>query len=157
MVLVKNVMTKKVITLKENDTLGKAVNKLAAHNISGAPVVDKKKKVVGMVSESDIIKTIDAYDPRIHYDTESSFGVISAVIKHKREFNAIKKEIIRSEKILIKDFMCRKVVTVSPNDKIEHAAKLLNRHGIKRLPVVDSKGKLVGIVSRADIIRALGK
>lgn len=153
--LVRKVMTKKVITLKPDDTLGQAIIKFAKNHISGAPVT-KNNKVIGIVSESDIIKTIDAYNPRVHYDTDNFFGLISAVIRHKREFEAVKKEIFESVKIRVKDFMVRDVITIRPNDKIEKAAQLMNRYGIKRLPVVNLKGKLVGIISRADIIRALG-
>lgn len=156
MVTVRKAMTRKVISFRPNDTLGTVVKRFSKHHISGAPVVEKEK-VVGMVSESDIIKTIDAYDPKIHFDDDSSFAVVTAFLKHKREFDALKKEILGSEKVMVVDFMTTNVITIKADEPIEEAARLINKHDVKRLPVVDSKGKLLGLISRANIIRALGK
>jgi CBS domain-containing protein len=154
--LVHDAMKKKVVTLKPTDTLEKALSLLVLHDISGAPVVDNGH-VVGLVTESDIIKTIDAYNTKIHFDHETSFAVVYAILRSKKEFDAVRKEVIGSEKICVSDFMGRNVVTIGPNEDIYTAARLINKHDIKRLPVVDKKGHLVGIIARADIIRALAK
>lgn len=154
--LVRDVMRKKVAVLKPTDTLEKALALLVMHDISGAPVVDGKT-VVGLVTEGDIIKTIDAYNPRIHFDHETSFAVVYALLKGKKEFEAVRKEVVGSEKIHVSDFMERKVFTVGPDEDIYRAARLINKHNVKRLPVVDKGGRLVGIIARADIIRALAK
>ena len=149
-------MKKKVVVLKPTDTLEHALAILVKHDISGAPVVDGKH-VIGLVTESDIIKTIDAYNPKIHFDHETSFAVVYAVLKGKKEFEAVRKEVVGSEKIHVSDFMERAVVTIGPDDDVYTAAKLINKHNVKRLPVIDKNGHLVGIISRADIIRALAK
>jgi len=154
--LVRNAMSKKVVSLKVHDTLETALSKLVKHDISGAPVVDEKNHVIGLVTESDIIGAIDAYNPKIHYDSDTGFAVILAVLKHKERFDAIKKEIIGSEKMLVEDFMEKDIVTIEPEKPISEAARLMNKFKVKRLPVVKNK-KLIGIISRADIIRALGK
>ena len=154
--LVKNVMTKKVVALRPHETLEIALSKLVKHNISGAPVIDEKGHVVGVVTESDIINAIDAYNPKIHYDNDSGFAVILAVLKHKEKFDAIKKEIIGSQKFLVEDFMEKDILTIEPEKTISDAARLMSKFKVKRLPVVKDK-KLIGIISRADIIRALGR
>ena len=154
--LVKNVMTKRVVALRPHETLEIALSKLVKHNISGAPVIDEKGHVVGVVTESDIINAIDAYNPKIHYDNDSGFAVILAVLKHKEKFDAIKKEIIGSQKFLVEDFMEKDILTIGPEKTISDAARLMSKFKVKRLPVVKDK-KLIGIISRADIIRALGR
>ncbi len=154
--LVKNVMTKKIVSLKPHETLEVALSKLVKHNISGAPVIDERGHVIGLVTESDIISAIDAYNPKIHYDNDTSFAVILAVLKHKEHFDAIKKEIIGSQKFIVEDFMEKDVITIEPDKSISDAARLMSKFKVKRLPVVKDK-KLIGIISRADIIRALGK
>lgn len=153
---VREVMRKKVVVLKPTDTLEKALSQMVLHDISGAPVVDKGH-VVGLVTESDIIKTIDAYNPKLHFDHETSFAVVYALLQSKHEFEAVRKEVTGSEKIKVVDFMKREVVTIGPDEDMYMAARLINKHDVKRLPVVDKKGHLVGIISRADIIRALAK
>lgn len=154
--LVKNAMTKRVVTLRPHETLEIALSKLVKHNISGAPVVDEKEHVIGLVTESDIINAIDAYNPKIHYDNDSGFAVILAVLKHKEKFEAIKQEIIGSQKFIVEDFMEKDVLTIEPDKTISDAARLMSKFKVKRLPVVKNK-KLIGIISRADIIKALGK
>ncbi|MEM5814216.1 MAG: CBS domain-containing protein [Candidatus Aenigmatarchaeota archaeon] len=153
---VRKVMRKNVVVLKPADTLRKALATLILHNISGAPVVEKGR-VIGLVTESDIIKTIDAYGPKVHYEHETSFAVIYALLKGRKEFEAVREEVVGSESIKVADFMKREVVTIGPDDDIYTAARLINMHDVKRLPVVNKNGKLVGIIARADIIRALAK
>ena len=152
--LVKDFMTRKVVTLSPNDTLKKAIDKLTKNKISGAPVVENGK-IVGLISEKDILEAIDVYIPKIHFDTDNFFAIILASIKSKDEFETIKKQIIKAGKILVKDVMKKDVVTISPERKIFEAARLMNKFKINRIPVVKN-GKLVGIIARADIIRALG-
>lgn len=152
---VSTVMTKRVVSVKENDLLHDVVDKLAYNSISSLPVV-RKGKLVGMVSESDVIKTIDAYSPRIHFDTDSTFAVVLSVLKQK-PFSSIKDNIINSSKIKVKDFMNRNPRTISPDADIYTVATMMNKHKAKMIPVVDKKKKLLGVIARADIIRALAK
>ncbi|MBU5557954.1 MAG: CBS domain-containing protein [Candidatus Aenigmatarchaeota archaeon] len=153
---VSSVMTRKVVFLRPTDSLHDAVGKLVKNDISSLPVINNKGKLVGLVTEGDIIRTIDAYTPKIHFDTESSFAVVLAVLK-KRPFDAIKKEIINSGKLRVSDFMNRSPHTIKPDADIYDAARLMNRHRVKMLPVIDENKKVVGVIARADIIRALSK
>ncbi len=151
---VKDIMTKKVISLREGDHIESVIKRFARHRITGAPVIDKNKKVIGIVTESDIIRAIDVYTPKIRIDTDSMFGVVIAVLDKKHdEFSSIKKEL---RKATVKDFMENTVVTISPEESITSAIRLMNKYEIKRLPVV-KKNKLVGIISRVDVIMALEK
>ncbi|MBL7159964.1 MAG: CBS domain-containing protein [Candidatus Aenigmarchaeota archaeon] len=148
-------MTKKVITLKEKDTLKTAVERFAKYGISGIPVV-RGERPVGIVTEADIIKTIDAYSPEVHYDSEGAFAVILAVLRHKKGIEGIRKDVVGSKEMHVKDFMTKKVIPIGPEKTVMEAANLMHKNNVIRLPVVKG-GKLVGIIARGDIIRALGK
>ncbi|MFH0829566.1 MAG: CBS domain-containing protein [Candidatus Aenigmatarchaeota archaeon] len=156
--LVGEAMTKKVITFKPEDTLETVLERLTRNRITGAPVVEKGK-VVGLVTEGDVIKAINAYDPQIRLDTDEAFAVVFAVLKHGvrgKEFDVIKKDVIGSGKIRVRHFMQKRVITIQPEARLEAAAARMVHYKVKRLPVVTKDGKLVGIISRADIIEALG-
>lgn len=150
--LVKEIMTKKVIAVKPNDSLKSVLEKFSKYNISGMPVVDKQNQVKGVVTESDILKIIDVCLPKIRFDNNSSFNLIVALIK-KPDIALIKKH---WKKIKVNDFMQKKIFTIKPDDSIIKAAELMNNKNVKRLAVVKDK-KLVGIIARADIIKALAK
>lgn len=153
--LVKKAMTKKPIALKADDNLSYAIKKLVKNKISGAPVVDKEKQVIGMVTESDILRTIDVSVPEIRFDTSNIFALVLSAIKSKHEFEDIRREIMKAGKLLVKDAMTKKPICIEPEKSIIEAVKLMNKYEINRLPVV-KKNKLVGIIARADIIKALG-
>lgn len=152
--LVKDVMTKKVITLKQEDPIKLVIKIFVENEISGAPVVEDKK-VIGIVTEADIVRIIDVYMPRVHFPTESSFALILAAIKSTREFETIR-DAIDKLNIKVFDFMNKPVITIDQNEKITKVAQLMNKYKINRLPVVKND-KLVGIIARADIIKALSK
>ena len=144
---VKDLMTKRPITVKPTDTLGKVVRILADKNISGCPVV-KNGKLVGIVTQTDVIRTIDVYE-KINKSSDL-FSLVTAVIKSRN----YTKELREALNIKVKNFMKNKVISIEENDDIYTAAKLINRHKIDRLPVVKNS-KLIGILTKADIIKAL--
>lgn len=152
--LVKDVMTKKIITLKPKDPLKLVIQIFVENEISGAPVVEGEK-VIGIVTESDIVRIIDVYMPRVHFTTENSFAIILAAIRSTHEFEAIR-DAIDKLNIKVEDFMNKPVITIEAGEKITKAAQLMNKYKINRLPVVRND-KLVGIIARADIIKALAK
>lgn len=125
----KDVMTRNVKFLREDNTLKDAVELFSKNKISGAPVVSKNK-LVGVISESDILK----------------------IVGEDNVLNIKDVEILRDTKV--KDVM-NKPIVVKYDDTLEHVINLMNKHDINRVPVVDEKGKLVGIVARADVMRGM--
>lgn len=111
----KDIMTKKVITITPTASLKELARTLIKNRISGAPVADKSGKILGVVSEADL------------------------VAKKGKQVKAI---------------MSDKVISVTEETPVETIASLMTTHKIKRLPVMRGE-KLVGIVSRADIVRAI--
>lgn len=152
--LVKEIMTKKVITVKETDKLSLVLQKFSKHKISGMPVVDKKGNLKGVVSEGDVMRAMDVCLPKMRFDHQSSFSLILELIKTP-DIEAMKKG-KHVDKIKVKEFMKKRVITIKPDDKVLKAAEKMSRYDVKRLAVVDGK-KLVGLIARADIIKALAE
>lgn len=142
-VLVDEVMTKKVVAVKKYDDIQEAARLLTENRISGLPVVDAENSVLGVVTEADIL---------------SMTG-----IKDGHNFRDILRHILgeplpeRKSGHLVGDIMTSPAITTRPDADIKEVAKILDEKRIKRLPVVDRKNKLVGVISRADIVRAIGK
>ncbi|MDI6798681.1 MAG: CBS domain-containing protein [Candidatus Aenigmarchaeota archaeon] len=137
---VRDVMTRRVITLDPKMDLKKAIQVLGENEISGAPVLEKNK-VVGIVSESDIISIAGRRSP---------LGLILS-FKDRR----FPKQVERLTKVKVRKIMRKKVVTILEDAEISEAAKMMSRHNINRLPVVDKRKNLVGIVTRGDLVKTL--
>ena len=146
---VRDLMTKRPITVKPTDTLGKVVRILADKEISGCPVVSNGK-LVGIVTQTDIIRIIDVYE-KVNKSGDL-FSLVIAVIKS--DDSSIKKGLRKLLKMKVREFMKGGVIYIEENGDIYNAAKLINRHKIDRLPVVKDD-KLIGILTKADIIKAL--
>jgi len=144
---VKDLMTRNVILVKPDESLEEVVVKFMKNKISGAPVVDDEK-LVGIISKADILKQLSTAGS-IH---ELLAAVSGLWEKNKKNSNAdyLKKVSRRS----VSDVMSRGVVTIEPDSSIERAARLMINRNINRLPVVEDK-KLIGIVARGDLIKAL--
>jgi len=151
---VKDFMNKNVIYLSPEDTIFDAAKKLSQSNIAGAPVVENDK-LVGVISTSDIIKFIDIKIgklPRI--DSPGLSTLLFALIHIQKIRSDFKDELKKISATKIRDLMTKNVITVSPSASLVEVAELIEKHDVNRLPVV-SEGKLVGIVARADLIKAL--
>lgn len=150
---VKEIMRKKVVTVSPEDSIVKVLRILSKKRISGVPVV-KGKRVVGIITEGDIIAKLDIHTPKIHFATSPDFILIVAGLKSRRSMEEIKEDMQVMKKFKVKDFMTKEVFTVGPEDPITEVARIMCEKGVKRVPVVKN-GKLVGIVSRQDIIKGL--
>lgn len=125
-VVVKDCMTKKVATISQDMEIAHATQYLIAHNISGAPVLDDHGRLVGILTEQDCMK------------------VVMQTVYHGEPGG------------LVKDYMSKNPVSVSPDQSILTLAEKLISERFHRYPVVDN-GRLVGIISRRDVMRAMGK
>ena len=180
MLRVKDVMTSEVFKLTENTSVADAIDILTQRRIGGAPVVDSEGKVIGIVTDSDIIKllkeqaetlrksekTEERYEA--HQGRESvaldflSFATLDWLwdLWNMRSVGNVFKALQESEMLVgttVKRIMTSKVVTVSEDEPLRVVPELMNRHSINRIPVVDAANHLIGIVARADVIKALGE
>lgn len=145
---IKDIMTKEVITVKEDDTVKKCANLLITHNLSGLPVIDENGKVKGIVTEGDLIRRAS------RIKGPAALEVLGGIfyLETPKKFMD---DLVKTMGNTAKDVMTSNVITVSPEKTIEDAATLLVQKKIKRLPVVDIEGNLIGIVSRKDIMNFL--
>ena len=132
---VQEIMTTRVIWVKKDATFREMAAALREHRVSAFPVVDDDGAVIGVVSEADML-TKEALDDEP--------GVISGIL-HRRDQ-------AKARGVTAGDLMTTAVVAVRPDDTVEHAAKLMYDRRVKRLPVTDENGRLVGIISRADVL-----
>lgn len=146
---VSDVMVKKVITLEPEQTLEEAAKVLSQENIGGAPVV-KEGKVVGILSERDLLSTKTT--PRPPRYLELLGGII--YLENVREFE---RQLAKAVATRVEEIMTADVVTIGPDSTLTQAAQMIMDHRVNRLPVVDGEGKLVGIVTRNDVLQGLMK
>ena len=144
--LVDDLMTRNAVTVSSDDTIHAAAGLLAEHEISGAPVVDDGK-LVGIVTEADLIR--GAFPPA-RIDRPGSFKHVFQILFRGRRALFV-------EDASVASIMTNHVVTVGPKTTISEAAATMDGTGVKRLPVVDDKGHLIGIISRADLMASIGR
>jgi CBS domain-containing protein len=141
----RDVMVSPVITTKPSASVKEVAQTLLAHHISAVPVVDDTGKPVGIVSEGDLMRRADL-------GTERHRSWWLAALFAEEE--ALAAEYVKQHSKKVADVMTKRLVTASPDTPLGEIAGLLERHSIKRVPIV-ANGALVGIVSRANLIQAL--
>jgi CBS-domain-containing membrane protein len=132
---VKDVMTTHVIWVRKDASFQELAAALRKHRVSAFPVLGDGDKVIGIVSEADML-TKEAFD--------GEPGLISGLLHHR--------DAEKARGITAEDLMTAAVVAIAPEDTVEHAARLMYTRKVKRLPVIDANGHLVGIISRADVL-----
>jgi CBS domain-containing protein len=139
-----DVMTTNVITVRPDTPVATIAEVLLANRISAVPVVNDKNVLVGIVSEGDLIHRVEAGTER-HRSWWLELLTGKETLAH---------EFVMSHARKAADVMTRPVISVQPDTPLGDIAALLEKHRIKRVPVA-SNGKIVGIVSRANLIQAL--
>jgi len=150
-VKVKEVMSSNPITLSPKDTVKAAATKIAMYRISGCPVVDEGGKVLGVLTELDILEALKTQykQLRMLMPPEISFGISFVEVIRERGAMEAFKEIGATK---VEDIMVKEVVRVDPEDSVEKAIQLMVKHKIHRILVLQ-ENKLVGVVTRGDILR----
>jgi CBS domain-containing protein len=139
---VQDVMTADVITVGPEVSVHKAARLMSDHGVSGLPVVDTDGRVIGIVTEGDLIAGQAA--PRARRWWQRFFADPDALARDYR----------KAAGTTVGDVMTVAVVTVSPDLRIDAAARILYDRGLRRAPVV-RHGRLVGILARGDLVKAL--
>lgn len=152
---IQDAMEKEVIKFQVDDRIVDVAKSLRENKISGAPVVSKDGKLVGIISEGDIMRLLEVHSPHINLILPAPLDLIELPVRMKYELDEIAEDMNKAASLLIGEIMTKKLVTISPDKDIADAAQLMDTHNIKRLPVVDDNGKMVGIVTRGDIIGAM--
>jgi CBS domain-containing protein len=143
-----DVMTTNVITVDQNKSVQEVATLLSERSISGVPVVDSQNRLIGIVTEGDLLHRVETGTERRPRRRRSWWlDTIGADEELARNY-------VKAHGRTVKDVMTRDVVSVSDTTELADIATLLETKRIKRVPVVRG-GELVGIVSRANLVRAL--
>ncbi len=149
----KDIMSTPPISISGEQTLKEAIELLAEKQISGFPVVDEQNKVIGIISDTDIIR----YSQKLSIVTHTNLsGWVSPYIDVD-DLASMRKGYDLFGKTKVKEIMTKKVFSVHEDADAPDVAKLMNRRNINRIPVVNSEGILVGIVTRADMVQCMAK
>jgi CBS domain-containing protein len=133
---VKEIMTTQVVAVKLDASFKEMAAALRENRVSAFPVIDDAGRVIGVVSEADMLA-------KEVLNTDQA-GTIVAML-HRREQD-------KADGLTARDLMTHPAVTVTPDDSVEQAARLMYTLQVKRLPVIDRSGGLVGIISRTDVL-----
>lgn len=137
--VVRDVMSAHPVSVRKTTSYKEIAARLRELGVSGFPVVDDDGKVIGVVSEADMLVK-EALAGGYHSVRERVAATVHPSERHK------------AGGVTAGDLMTSPAVTVSPDDTVERAARLMYARGLKRLPVVDGSGRLAGIVSRTDVL-----
>ena len=142
----KDIMVTTVTTVGPETSVRDVAKVLLANRISAVPVIDDQGRLVGIISEGDLVRRTEL---GTHYRRSWWLELISGINKE-----ALAKAFLKSHGRKVRDVMTTKVVTAKPTTPLRDIATVLEKNRIKRVPIV-VKGQVVGIVSRANIIQAL--
>src|SRR5262249_42296901 len=139
-----DMMTSPVVAIGPEATVRDAAWTMLTNRISAIPVLDGQGRLVGILSEGDLLRRAQTGTQR----RRSWWGMLGL------DGEQLAAEFVKAHGRTVADVMSRNVVTAHEDTPVEEIARLMETHGIKRVPIV-ADGKLVGIVSRADFLTAL--
>jgi CBS domain-containing protein len=134
-------MTRRVVSVREEASFKEMADMLRRRQVSGFPVLDRHDRVVGVVSEADLL---------VKEAAQATGTSLVAALRHVREED-------KAGGVTARDLMTRPAITIGPDASVPEAARIMYDRRVKRLPVVSASGILVGIVSRADILAVFNR
>jgi CBS domain-containing protein len=137
MITAKDIMTTDVVTVDPETSVKEAANLMSEQDISGLPVI---------LTENDLI----IKDKKLHFP--EYINVLGGYI-YVESYKKFKEEFKKFTAVKVKELMTEDVITVSPDDTIQDLATIMHQENVNRLPVVDNSGQLIGIVTRANIVK----
>ena len=145
MMKVRDFMVWDVISVRPENTIKEVISIIVEKKIGGVPIMKKDGTLIGMVTDGDILRALKPLDRRIH----DYFSFITYIAVEDRDIHL--DEIINRE--IIKIAKTHGLVTVGPDDDMETVINILAKHHFKKLPVVNGVNRVIGVISRGDVIR----
>ena len=145
---VADVMSPDPILAQPEMPLNEAIKILAERRISGLPVVDDTGKLVGVISETDLMWRETGVTPPAYIMLLDSIIYLENPARYERDLHKALGQTVG-------EVMSHEPITVAPDKPLKEAARLMHERSIHRLPVLDPDGKVIGILTRGDIIRAM--
>lgn len=144
----KDIMTMDVIVANRSDSIADVAQLLIKEKIGGVPVVSEDREVVGIISETDIIKK------EKYVEAPQVLNLLQGLI-FLSDFKQMEKDMKRIAAYKVEELMSTDIITVHENDTFDDVANVMIKKSVNRVPVVDNDNKLKGIICRYDIIRAM--
>ncbi|WP_042460732.1 CBS domain-containing protein [Neobacillus dielmonensis] len=146
---VRDFMIRNIITVKNTTTVKELISILETNRIGGVPVVDDKGNLVGVVSDGDIVRFLSPNKEKVY------LAYYVTYIEEAQKIEDVLRERMNTpvEKIMVR----KNIKTLAPDDDFESAIRLISKHHFKKIPVVNGAGRVIGIISRGDIIHTLSK
>lgn len=146
---VSDVMTTDVVSFALDENVQAAMQQLVDRGIDAGPVLDPDGRVVGLLSTGDLI----VGEARVHFPTVVNFfGVNVTLPFHEKELDDTMAKALGAS---VGEVMTANPRTIHPTDTVEDAATVMHDYNVSRLPVVGDDGRLVGLIARGDIVRAV--
>jgi CBS-domain-containing membrane protein len=137
-----NLMTRAVVTVSPDTSLAEAAHLLVENRISGLPVVDAQQHLLGVITEADFLRAMGIPS---HHPTHSLWQTLEAMFTHQTE--------IQEPTGKVADLMVQNVVTVRPDQTLHDVIEIMKHNRIKRVVVCDDEGRVLGMVTRSDLVR----
>ncbi len=147
MLTAKDIMTTDVMTVKKDTPISELSRLFIEHKINGIPVVDDDNKVIGMVTQGDLIEQ----NKSLHIPTVITLFDAVLFLESEKKFEADVKKLTGTK---VEDIYSAKVITVTQNTELTEIASIMAENDVHTLPVVEN-GKLVGIIGKLDLIRGM--
>ncbi|MEM7554467.1 MAG: CBS domain-containing protein [Cyanobacteria bacterium P01_A01_bin.84] len=145
---VAEVMTHNPSMVRQGTPLQEAIKILAEKSISGLPVVDDDGTLIGVISETDLMWQETGVTPPAYIMLLDSVIYLKNPVTYERDLHKALGQTVG-------EVMSKNPVTISPDESLKKAAQLMHNRKISRLPVVDEKGQVIGILTRGDIIKTM--
>lgn len=144
---VKDIMSKNIIKVGPSTGIQEIYKIFCEKNIGGVPVVDEDNKLLGMVTKTELLDVLipDYFDMVSDFLFIDDFGALEDMLESLPSL----------ELFIAEDLMVTDIISIKENASLMKAPVLMNKHNIRRLPVVDSDKRLVGIITRMDVCKAL--
>lgn len=145
---VADAMSRDPIVVRPETSLNEAIQILAERRISGLPVVDDAGQVVGIISETDLMWQQTGVTPPAYIMFLDSVIFLKNPTEYERDLHKALGQTVG-------EVMSRDPITISPDKSLRDAAQLMHDRDVRRLPVLDDRGQVIGILTRGDIVRAM--
>jgi CBS domain-containing protein len=142
-------MIRDVITVTEETTVRELLEILVNHKIGGVPVVNIDNKLVGMISDGDIIRYLRP-------NSRTVFDMFAVIMVNEQEKLSDKLG-YTLEKSISNMMNTKDIKTVKPDSDLDDVLEIFSRHHFKKIPVLDSQQKVIGVISRGDLLRHITK
>ncbi|MCT7968572.1 CBS domain-containing protein [Laspinema sp. D1] len=145
---VAEIMTRDPLVVTSETSLDEAIQIMAERRFSGLPVVDAEGKLMGIISQGDLMWRESGVTPPPYIMVLDSVIYLENPAKYQRDLHKALGQTVG-------EVMTKNPQTIRPDKSLREAAELMHEKGVHRLPVIDSAGKPIGILTRGDIVRAM--